>query len=143
MYLPMPGVRKRSSRYERRFSSLFSTPIASKRRLMVLVLSSAARIPLPGATSVFATAARSAIDPKNSEAAGASEEAGRALLVRSTAMAREEVAQDALALLAEHAHPPAGLVVEPSLVKDVGDRDNRAGLGIRRAEHHERHACEH
>src|SRR3954470_2639184 len=45
-----PGVVNRRSRYARRFSSVDSTPIESKRFLIVLSLSSAARIPLPGAT---------------------------------------------------------------------------------------------
>src|SRR3989442_14181563 len=57
----IPGVRKRSSRYARRFGSVFHTPIASKRLLMVLVLSSAARMPLPGATRAPAVSARSPI----------------------------------------------------------------------------------
>src|SRR5919106_1479388 len=45
-----PSVVKRRSRYARRFSSVDSTPILSKRFLIVPVLSSAARMPLPGAT---------------------------------------------------------------------------------------------
>src|SRR5438093_532934 len=58
-------------------------------------------------------------------------------------MTREEVAQDALALLAHRARPRAGRVGGLSLVRDVGGRDHRAGRGSRRAEHHERHAREH
>src|SRR5438046_5479919 len=41
-------------RYARRLSSVDSTPIESKRFLIVRSLSSAARIPLPSATSAFA-----------------------------------------------------------------------------------------
>src|SRR4029078_6628678 len=54
MYSSAPGVVKRSSRYARRVSSVDSTPIESKRFLIVPSLSSAARIPLPGATSARA-----------------------------------------------------------------------------------------
>ena len=43
-------------RYARRLSSVLSTPIESKRFLIVPVDSSAARIPLPGATSACAVA---------------------------------------------------------------------------------------
>src|SRR3954451_5057461 len=45
-----PSVVKRRSRYARRLSSVDSTPIESKRFLIVPSLSSAARMPLPGAT---------------------------------------------------------------------------------------------
>ena len=51
MYSSAPGVVKRRLRYARRFSSVDSTPIVSKRFLIVPVLSSAARIPFPSATS--------------------------------------------------------------------------------------------
>ena len=53
-----PSVVKSSSRYPRRFSSVDSTPIESKRFLIVPSLSSAARIPFPGATSAFAISSR-------------------------------------------------------------------------------------
>src|SRR5918993_312641 len=49
-----PSVVKSSSRSARRFSSLGSTPAASRRLSMVPLLSSAARIPLPSATSAAA-----------------------------------------------------------------------------------------
>src|SRR6201984_606512 len=49
-----PGVVKRRSRYARRFSSVDSTPIVSKRFLIVPLDSSAARIPFPSATSARA-----------------------------------------------------------------------------------------
>jgi hypothetical protein len=55
-YSSTPSVVKSRSRYARRFSSVDSTPIESKRFLIVPVLSSAARIPLPGATSASAVA---------------------------------------------------------------------------------------
>src|SRR5258706_11055756 len=54
MYFAAPGARNSSSRYARRLSSVFGTPIASNRRLIVLVLSSAARMPFPGATNARA-----------------------------------------------------------------------------------------
>src|SRR6266540_2874132 len=54
-----PSVVKRSSRYARRFSSVDSTPIESKRFLIVPSLSSAARIPFPSATSCRAVVSRS------------------------------------------------------------------------------------
>ena len=53
-----PSVVKSSSRYARRFSSVDSTPIESKRFLIVPSLSSAARIPLPGATRALAISSR-------------------------------------------------------------------------------------
>src|SRR6266568_6506073 len=62
----MRGVRKSISRYARRLASVFSTPIASNRFLMVLVLSSAARMPLPGATSVRAVSAKSRMRTQDS-----------------------------------------------------------------------------
>src|SRR4029079_8196607 len=49
------------SRYARRVSSVDSMPIESNRFLIVPSLSSAARIPLPGATSARAVDARSLI----------------------------------------------------------------------------------
>src|ERR1051326_8335045 len=49
-----------SPRYSRRLSAVDSTPIASKRFLMVPVDSSAARMPLPGATMAWATLLSSA-----------------------------------------------------------------------------------
>src|SRR5438034_10456820 len=55
-----PSVVKRRSRYARRFSSVDSAPIESKRFLIVRSLSSAARIPLPSATSAFAVSWSSA-----------------------------------------------------------------------------------
>jgi hypothetical protein len=57
----MPSVVKRSSRYALRFSSVDSTPIESKRFLIVPSLSSAARMPLPGATSALAVVSRSVV----------------------------------------------------------------------------------
>src|SRR2546421_421084 len=60
MYSSAPGVVKRRLRYARRFSSVDSTPIVSKRFLMVPVLSSAARIPFPSATSAAAVSWSSA-----------------------------------------------------------------------------------
>src|SRR5919201_6323435 len=54
MYSSTPFVVKSSSRYVRRFSSVDSTLIESKRFLIVRSLSSAARIPLPSATRAFA-----------------------------------------------------------------------------------------
>ena len=54
----LPSVVKSISRYARRLSSVDSTPIESKRFLIVPSLSSAARIPLPGATSAFAISSR-------------------------------------------------------------------------------------
>src|ERR687884_1221304 len=51
------------SRYARRLSSVDSIPIESKRFLMVPSLSSAARIPLPGATSARAISLSSLIRP--------------------------------------------------------------------------------
>src|SRR6478672_11221657 len=53
-----PSVVKSRSRYARRFSSDDSTPIESKRFLIVPSLSSAARIPLPGATRARAISSR-------------------------------------------------------------------------------------
>src|SRR3979409_2095154 len=55
MYASAPLVVKSISRYARRRSSVDSNPIASKRFLIVPLLSSAARMPLPGATSASAT----------------------------------------------------------------------------------------
>src|SRR5215468_5111306 len=49
-----PSVVNSRSRYARRFSSVDSTPIESKRFLIVPLDSSAARIPLPEATSACA-----------------------------------------------------------------------------------------
>ena len=54
MWSSAPGVVKSMSRYARRLSSVDSTSIESKRFLIVPSLSSAARIPLPGATSARA-----------------------------------------------------------------------------------------
>src|SRR5665647_2107336 len=54
MYSSAPGVVKSRSRYARRLSSVDSVPIASNRFLIVPSLSSAARIPLPSATSALA-----------------------------------------------------------------------------------------
>src|SRR5205823_9201672 len=59
MYSSTPGVVKSMSRYARRVSSVDSRPIESKRFLIVPVLSSAARIPLPSATSAFAVSCSS------------------------------------------------------------------------------------
>src|SRR5918995_4218783 len=55
-----PGVVKSMSRYARRFSSVDSSRIESKRFSIVPELSSAARIPLSSATSALAVASRSA-----------------------------------------------------------------------------------
>jgi hypothetical protein len=54
----MLAVVKRRSRYARRLSSVDSISIESKRFLIVPSLSSAARMPLPGATSARAVSAR-------------------------------------------------------------------------------------
>src|SRR6186997_1573814 len=54
MWSSAPLVVKSRSRYARRVSSVDSTPIESKRFLIVPSLSSAARMPLPGATSARA-----------------------------------------------------------------------------------------
>src|SRR5690348_9101530 len=59
MYSSTPGVVKSMSRYARRFSSVDSMPIESKRFLIVPVLSSAARMPLPSATSALAVSCSS------------------------------------------------------------------------------------
>src|SRR5260221_5252561 len=56
-----PFVEKSISRYARRRSSVDSSPIESKRFLIVPLLSSAARIPFPGATSARAVACNSAM----------------------------------------------------------------------------------
>src|SRR3954452_10254418 len=61
MYSSTPSVVNSRSRYARRLSSVDSTPIESKRFLIVPVLSSAARIPFPSATSARAVFAKSAI----------------------------------------------------------------------------------
>src|SRR5215207_4412385 len=55
----MPGVVKSMSRYARRFDSVDSTSIESKRFLIVPSLSSAARIPFPGATRALAVSSSS------------------------------------------------------------------------------------
>src|SRR3954462_1498599 len=54
MYSSAPGVVNSMSRYACRFASVDSRPIVSKRFLIVPPLSSAARIPLPSATSALA-----------------------------------------------------------------------------------------
>ena len=54
-----PGVVNSISRYARRRGSVDAIPSASNRRVKVATLSSAARIPLPSATSAAATLARS------------------------------------------------------------------------------------
>src|SRR3954469_17805227 len=59
MYCPNPFVVNSMSRYARRFSSTLSTLMLLKRRSIVPVLSSAARMPLHEATMAFAIAARS------------------------------------------------------------------------------------
>src|SRR6266545_2569072 len=61
MYSSAPSVEKSKLRYARLFSSLDSTPIESKRFLIVPWLSSAARIPLPSATSARAVVSSSVI----------------------------------------------------------------------------------
>ncbi len=58
MYCSAPSVVNSRSRYARRLPSLDSTPIESKRFLIVPPLSSAARMPLPGATSARAVSFR-------------------------------------------------------------------------------------
>src|SRR3989344_1104777 len=57
MYSPNPGVVKSISRYARRLSSVEGTAILVNRFSIVPVLSSAARIPFPGATICFAISA--------------------------------------------------------------------------------------
>src|SRR5450830_537264 len=54
MASPIPAVVKRISRYARRFCSVDSTPIPASRFAIVGALSSAARMPLPGATNARA-----------------------------------------------------------------------------------------
>src|SRR5438093_13595521 len=61
MWSAAPSAVKSRSRYARRFSSVDSAPIESKRFLIVPVLSSAARMPLPGATRARAVLSRSLI----------------------------------------------------------------------------------
>src|SRR5690349_1799139 len=61
MYSSTPSVANSSSRYARRLSSVDSMSIESKRFLIVPSLSSAARIPLPSATSARAVFSKSAI----------------------------------------------------------------------------------
>ena len=56
MCLLRPGVVKSISRYFRRFSSVFSTPMSSKRFPQVGFDSSEARMPLPGAAIALAVA---------------------------------------------------------------------------------------
>ncbi len=56
-----PGVVNSMSRYARRLASVESNPIESNRFLIVPVLSSAARMPLPGATSWAAVARRTSV----------------------------------------------------------------------------------
>jgi hypothetical protein len=48
MYWPRPGVVSSSSRYARRLSSVFSTPMESRRLPQVALDSSMARMPRPG-----------------------------------------------------------------------------------------------
>ncbi len=59
MWSPRPRVVNSMSRYARRFSSVDSTAIDLKRFSIVPVDSSAARMPLPGATMAWATLASS------------------------------------------------------------------------------------
>src|SRR6476646_4550461 len=54
MWSAEPGAVKSICRYARRLSSVDSTPIESKRFLIVPLDSSAARMPLPGATIAWA-----------------------------------------------------------------------------------------
>src|ERR1700730_5725828 len=61
MYSAAPGAVNSISRYARRFSSVDSSLMVSKRLLMVLVLSSAAKIPLLFATNDRAVALSSAV----------------------------------------------------------------------------------
>ena len=61
MYSSTPGVVKSRSRYARRVSSVDSSPIVSKRFLIVPLLSSAARMPFPSATSATATPGTSSL----------------------------------------------------------------------------------
>src|SRR5438876_6814878 len=70
MYSSAPGVVKSRLRYARRFSSVDSTPIVSKRFLIVPVLSSAARIPFPSATSAAAISCSSVFGMESSCLAG-------------------------------------------------------------------------
>jgi hypothetical protein len=57
MWSSMPAVVKRRSRYARRFSSVDSTSMLSKRFLIVPLDSSAASSPFPGATLALAVLA--------------------------------------------------------------------------------------
>jgi hypothetical protein len=59
MYSSTPSVVNSRSRYARRFSSVDSTSIESNRFLIVPSLSSAARIPLPSATTARAVSCSS------------------------------------------------------------------------------------
>src|SRR3990170_4896423 len=140
MYSAIRGARNSSSRYARRLSSVLSTPIASKRLLMVLVLSSAARMPLPGATSARATSASSVTASGYLPVARAS----RGLLRRWHATVRgEELAQDRLALRSPYPEPPPWMVIELWLFEQLRDRDHSARFVVRRAEDDQGHAREH
>jgi hypothetical protein len=55
-----PGVVKRVSRYARRFGSVFGMPSSLKRLSMVGKLSSAARMPLPGARRAWGAPGKAA-----------------------------------------------------------------------------------
>src|SRR3954454_24297495 len=61
MYSSTPSLPNSRSRGARRVSSVDSTPIESRRFLIVSVLSSAARMPFPSATSARAVFSKSAI----------------------------------------------------------------------------------
>src|SRR5438093_1565206 len=56
-FFSQPGAAKSAPRKAMRFSGVFSTPTLLRRFPIVLVLSSAARIPLPGATIARAVSA--------------------------------------------------------------------------------------
>src|SRR5581483_10203376 len=57
MCCSQPAAVNIAPRNPMRFCSVFSTPMLLRRLPIVLVLSSAARMPLPGATSAFAVCA--------------------------------------------------------------------------------------
>ncbi len=61
MNSPAPFVVNKISRYIRRFSSFEGTLMLFNRFSIVPELSSAARIPLPGATSFLATVSKSSV----------------------------------------------------------------------------------
>src|SRR6476646_8171289 len=116
MYSSAPGVVKRRLRYARRFSSVDSTPIVSKRFLMVPVLSSAARIPFPSATSAAAVSCSSMFDMESPW-----------LAVSGSIMAGLESAQPAdVAQLVEHWLPKPRVAGSSPVVRVYPRRRSKA-----------------